>query len=88
MAERTRLLPLDEEPTENRDKWKVTPLSTGGWGAPQLVHIPLRVEYEVHPNPSHPPPGRRGRASRGCRLSPKRRRGSLYVRAQTPRRWA
>ena len=44
MAERTRLLPLDEEPTENRDKWKVTPLFPGGMGGPQRGHIPLPEE--------------------------------------------
>lgn len=51
MAERTRLLPLDEEPTENRDKWKVTPLFTGGMGGPQMLLMTLPEAEEEDPNP-------------------------------------
>ena len=44
MTDRIRLLPLDEEPAENRDKWKITPLFTGGLGAPHLGLFPRPAE--------------------------------------------
>ena len=46
MTDRIRLLPLDEEPAENRDKWKITPLFTGGLGGPQMVLMTLPAEEE------------------------------------------
>ncbi len=52
MTDRIRLLPLDEEPTENRDKWRITPLFTGGLGGPQMVLMTLPAEDEERdPNP-------------------------------------
>ena len=46
-----RLIPLDREPTEDREKWEVTPLFTGGLGGPQMVLMRQPEEKEEDPNP-------------------------------------